>query len=851
VCVHLGALPRALSCALAVLPHDPLTPLPLPALPTTLQDSADPSLYSASRARLVTSRCFAADITAARSRASLRCCCRAIALSPSHPHFATRAHPLRPLALRTDRLLACLALASFARPMAFYVFFALLALCSGQYIGSISLSKPTSSSDPCATQSYVAGLPWASGWAAPPLDSCQCAIANLQIRFLDASARPIAYVNGVNATVTAATMYGWGLPGVCGPRPTCQAATANYFAGLALSGGAWSSACSGNPGWMCVSSVPNPNTWSGTLSVTSQIAQVVLSGDNRLPTTTVSFYDTASALMQSAVLLPRDCCTWTFNFTAPTASPSLTPSRSPSPSPTPCSAPPGSFCSLGSVLTCPIGAYCAGGSALNVSCYPLSACTVAGLSAQPLCYWNVSTLAGSGVLSFLDTNSAAARFNTPLGLATNSSAVFVADNGNARIRIVAGGMVSTLAGSSSAFANGAGTQASFANVQGILFLDNGSLIIGDTGNNRIRRCTLNGVVSTLAGNGAGTWTDGIGTSASFYQPVGISLALSGTSYVVADTRNHRIRLVTIAGSVSTLAGSGVASWADGLGTSASFRFPVGIATSSTGDYYVADQSNYRLRKISISGMVSTVAGSGVSSFADGIGILAGLSNLRGIAIDRLDNIVIADGINNRIRFLSNNTNVVTTIAGQALAGQVDGFAARFSTPAAVATNADGIVYVADSDKGLVRTLACVPCPASYFCSSGAPVLCPPGSCCPLSSIDPTLCPKGAYSNAGASNCTLCPAGTFTSATGSMSCQQCPGGHYCPPGTSSWARLNCGRGNYCPNGSGAPTPCPYQVPPSGGWGALQVQGPAFLVETAHCLNHCFWNFTSGDGVLSKC
>ena len=98
--------------------------------------------------------------------------------------------------------------------------------------------------------------------------------------------------------------------------------------------------------------------------------------------------------------------------------------------------------------------------------------------------------------------------------------------------------------------------------------------------------------------------------------------------------------------------------------------------------------------------------------------------------------------------------------------------------------------------------------------------------------------------------TNCPAGTFT-ATGSTSCRQCPGGHYCPPGTSSWAHFNCGRGNYCPYGSGAPTPCPYQVPPTGGWGALRVQGPAFLVETAHCLNHCFWNFTSGDGVLSKC
>lgn len=95
----------------------------------------------------------------------------------------------------------------------------------------------------------------------------------------------------------------------------------------------------------------------------------------------------------------------------------------------------------------------------------------------------------------------------------------------------------------------------------------------------------------------------------------------------------------------------------------------------------------------------------------------------------------------------------------------------------------------------------------------------------------------------------CPAGTFMSTTGI--CQQCPGGHYCPAGTSSWAQLNCGRGNYCPGSSSAPKPCPYLVPPTGGWGALQVQGPAFLVETSQCLNSCFWNITSGDGMLSKC
>lgn len=138
-----------------------------------------------------------------------------------------------------------------------------------------------------------------------------------------------------------------------------------------------------------------------------------------------------------------------------------------------------------------------------------------------------------------------------------------------------------------------------------------------------------------------------------------------------------------------------------------------------------------------------------------------------------------------------------------------------------------------------------------LCLSSSPT--PTSSRSPSLTISPapSLCPKGSYSILGASNCTLCPVGTYSSTTGSSSCQQCPGGHYCPTGTSSWNLLNCGRGNYCPDGTGAPTPCPYQVPPSGGWGALQAQGPAFLVETARCLTHCFWNFTSSNSTLSKC
>lgn len=120
---------------------------------------------------------------------------------------------------------------------------------------------------------------------------------------------------------------------------------------------------------------------------------------------------------------------------------------------------------------------------------------------------------------------------------------------------------------------------------------------------------------------------------------------------------------------------------------------------------------------------------------------------------------------------------------------------------------------------------------------------------------PPPCPAGSHTPPGTLQCTPCPGGAFSASPASTACTACPGGHACPPGSASWARLNCGRGNYCPDGSAAPIPCPALLPPAGGgWGALRVQGPAFLVETARCLSHCFWNSSAADGsggALSTC
>ena len=531
----------------------------------------------------------------------------------------------------------------------------------------------------------------------------------------------------------------------------------------------------------------------------------------------------------------------------------LTTSPTTSPSSSPCSAPPGAFCSNGTVLLCPIGAYCAGGAALNVSCYPVTACTVTGLSAQPPCYWNVSTLAGSGNAAFADGVGTLASFNQPRGLSmdVNSSSLLIGDMNNCRVRRVSfHGVVSTVAGGACGYANGMGTSAMFERVNGVLLnatsLD---LYVADFGG-CVRKISAAGSVTLFAGSCTATGSaNGVGNTARFYYPTSLAFG-SGPLLLLSDAANYVIRQIDVrTATVSTLAGSGVSAAVDGIGASASVKSVEGITAFTNGTGLFPDLGAYTIRTVSPGGIVTTVAGSGTSGCIDGPAAIASFGAPFSATIDHFENVFVTDQLCNSVRVLAGGR--VFRIAGTGAASSTRGFSATLHAPSGIAVSLLGVVFVVEQLGNKISKLTCVPCPASYYCFSGAPVLCPAGSYCPLSSINATLCPKGSYSNAGASICTICPAGTFSSAPGSTSCQQCPGGHFCPPGTSSWARLNCGRGNYCPDGSGAPTPCPYQVPPSGGWGALQVQGPAFLVETAHCLNHCFWNFTSGDGVLSKC
>jgi hypothetical protein len=317
----------------------------------------------------------------------------------------------------------------------------------------------------------------------------------------------------------------------------------------------------------------------------------------------------------------------------------------------------------------------------------------------------VSTLAG-GTLGFADGAGSEARFSSPRSVAVDGSGnVYVADRDNHRIRkINSAGVVSTLAGGTSGFADGTGAAASFTFPIGIASDTNGSIYVADTGNHKIRKITGAGVVSTLAGGTLG-FADGAGSLAKFYNPAGIAVDGGGNLYV-ADNSNSRIRKITSAGVVSTLAGSGLAGFADGAGTSAKFSTPNGVAVDGNGNVYVGDYSNQRIRKITSAGVVSTLAGSGVLGYADGTGSAAKFYSPFGLAVDGSGNVLVADTNNHVIRKVT-SAGVVTTFAGAvANFGPTDGAgsAASFYFPRSVAVDGAGNVFVADGNNHKIRKI---------------------------------------------------------------------------------------------------------------------------------------------------
>jgi sugar lactone lactonase YvrE len=375
----------------------------------------------------------------------------------------------------------------------------------------------------------------------------------------------------------------------------------------------------------------------------------------------------------------------------------------------------------------------------------------------------VTTLAGTaGRAGAADGTGGAASFGLLKGIAVDSMGnVYVTDtSGLSRVisgptirKITPGGIVTTLAGMAGfeGSANGTGASAHFSNPSGIAIDGAGNLYVGDTNNSTIRKITPAGVVTTLAGT-AGGWdsVDGIGAAASFRNPGGVAVDVGGNVYV-ADTDNATIRKITSVGVVSTLAGAASLGGAvDGIGAAARFNWPYGVAADRLGSVYVTDYLSHTIRKITPSGVVTTLTGTAhVSGSADGMGASARFNFPADVAVDGSGNIYVNDSQNNAIRKIT-SSGVVTTLTGNAgpvavdgtgnvyvasnyavrkimpagaettLAGTagINGFSdgagasARFSTLRRIAVDGTANVYVADGDTirkitpaGVVTTLA--------------------------------------------------------------------------------------------------------------------------------------------------
>lgn len=320
---------------------------------------------------------------------------------------------------------------------------------------------------------------------------------------------------------------------------------------------------------------------------------------------------------------------------------------------------------------------------------------------------SVSTVAGSGVRGFKEGAGEEAEFNWPTGLSIDEAGnMYVVDLSNHAIRkIDAQGMVTTLAGNGSAgYSDGTGDQAQFDSPNHLVLGAGGDLFVADFFNHMIRRVSTAGSVSTFAGSGGAGDTDGTGTAAEFNRPAGVATDVSGNLYV-GDLYNHLIRKISPQGVVTTLAGSGNRGYADGPGAGAQFSAPRGLAVDEEGNVYVADASNHRIRKVSPAGEVSTVAGNGSAGTANGQGTAAQFYSPYDIAFDNRGYLFVADFRNHLIRMIS-PSGQVTTLAGTGASGYVDGEGsqAQFDYPGGLAVDQEGNVYVADGSNHRIRKI---------------------------------------------------------------------------------------------------------------------------------------------------
>ena len=344
----------------------------------------------------------------------------------------------------------------------------------------------------------------------------------------------------------------------------------------------------------------------------------------------------------------------------------------------------------------------------------LVSCSIA--SAQTLI---ITTIAGGGTSDLGDGGPAiSASLSQPGSVAVDASGnIFIADTNNARIRKVSAGGITTVAGTGCCGYGGDGgpaISASLNNPQGVAVDASGNLYIADTGNDVIRKVSAaSGTITTVAGKPrfVGFYGDGgPATAALLWSPAGVAVNAAGDLFI-ADTVNNVVRQVSAAsGKIATIAGNTTEGFAGdgGKATSAELYNPTGVFVDASGNIFIADRGNNRIRKVS-SGTITTVAGNGIAGFSGdgGKATSAELYSPTGVFVDASGNLFIAVTFSNRIREVSAG-GTIATVAGDGMGFYGDGGAptlALLNHPGGVAVDASGNIFIADTGNNRVREVS--------------------------------------------------------------------------------------------------------------------------------------------------
>jgi sugar lactone lactonase YvrE len=336
--------------------------------------------------------------------------------------------------------------------------------------------------------------------------------------------------------------------------------------------------------------------------------------------------------------------------------------------------------------------------------------------------FSITTVAGSNTRGYSDSNEGNPAVTALLAyphdvVVDKEGNLYIADTYNHRVRKVnTQGIITTVAGDGNEGYGGDGgpaIAAKFNNPEGLAIDSKGNLYIADRDNHRIRKVDTRGIVTTVAGNGNEGYSgdEGFAVAAKLNDPTGIAIDNTGNVYI-ADMDNHRIRKIDSDGVITTVVGNGNARYSgDGeLATVAELNSPHDVTIDKEGNFYITDTRNHRIRKVNVNSIITTIAGNGNEGYSgdEGPAIAAKLNDPESIVVDSKGNLYIADMDNHRIRQINNTLGVIRTVAGDGHEGYSEGDSAITSAlndPEGIGIDGKDNLYIADTQNHRIRKLA--------------------------------------------------------------------------------------------------------------------------------------------------